>query len=100
VSDPIVTTGVLGWGNRKSGLEAYGPGGRWAGRVELPPRPATNAGLGDLLGDHLDEQGASEGADLVVVALPRRCGVDPTAALAAILRVVDDLKADAAEAKP
>lgn len=55
-----VLRGVLGWGNRKSGLEAYGPGGRWGEGRE-----------GDLLGDALDRAGAHEGADLLVIAVDR-----------------------------
>lgn len=57
----IVTRGVLGWGNRKSGCEAYGPGGRWEGGE-----------FGHLLGDHLEELGAAEGTRLIVVAVPSR----------------------------
>lgn len=64
---PVALRGFLGWGNRKSGLEAYGPGGRWdnvdpAGGV----RPD-----GDLLGDALEEAGAHEGATLLVIAVDR-----------------------------
>ena len=55
-----VLRGVLGWGNRKSGLEAYGPGGRWGEGRE-----------GDLLGDALERAGAHEGADLLVIAVDR-----------------------------
>lgn len=68
----IVTTGYQGWGNRKTGCEAYGPGGRWAGPIELPGRANENVVYGDLLGDHLDELGAHEGARFVVVALTDR----------------------------
>lgn len=57
---PIVMRGWLGWGNRKAGLEAYGPEGRWGGGEH-----------GDLLGDAFDRHGAYEGCDLLVVALPR-----------------------------
>lgn len=60
----IVTTGINGWGNRKSGCEAYGPGGRWASATDLG-RPGPH---GDLLGDHLDEIGAHEGSPLIVIA--------------------------------
>lgn len=81
----VVTTGVLGWGNRKSGCEAYGPGGRWEGRSE-----ATTPGeVGDLLGDHLEREGATEGARLVVVALPRFCPVDPDLLAAQIRSMVE-----------
>lgn len=55
-----VVRGFLGWGNRKSGLEAYGPEGRWGNGEE-----------GDLLGDALAREGSSEGAVLFVVAVPR-----------------------------
>lgn len=65
MSDPIVLRGVLGWGNRKGGCEAYGPGGRWA-----PSRNGQDGG-GDLLGDALEQVGASEGATLLVIAVPR-----------------------------
>lgn len=57
---PIVMCGWLGWGNRKPGLEAYGPGGRWGGGPD-----------GDLLGDALQGHGGYEGMDLVVVAFHR-----------------------------
>jgi hypothetical protein len=60
----VVLKGVLGWGNRKGGLEAYGPGGRWEGEGHYSDH-------GDLLGDALDRAGASEGATLLVVAVPR-----------------------------
>ena len=56
----IVLRGVLGWGNRKGGGEAYGPGGRWEGGQD-----------GDLLGDALERVGAHEGATLLVVAVNR-----------------------------
>lgn len=69
---PIAIRGVLGWGNRKSGLEAYGPGGRWD---NLEPsggvRPRSNPD-GDLLGDALERAGATEGAELLVIAVNRR----------------------------
>lgn len=68
----IVTTGQQGWGNRKTGCEAYGPGGRWAGPTDLPTRANENVVYGDLLGDHLDELGAHEGSPFVVVALTSR----------------------------
>lgn len=57
----IVVQGVLGWGNRKGGLEAYGPEGRWGGGEQ-----------GDLLGDHLESLGVTEGAELIVVVVPRK----------------------------
>jgi len=66
-NEPLVLRGFLGWGNRKGGLEAYGPGGRWGGEKALGDR-----GYGDLLGDALDRAGATEGADLIVVAVSRR----------------------------
>jgi hypothetical protein len=62
--EPIVTQGVLGWGNRKIGLEAYGPGGRWNGQGDY-------ANDGDLLGEALGRVGGSEGMGLVVVAVDR-----------------------------
>ena len=70
----VVMHGVLGWGNRKAGLEAYGPGGRWsklADGTPTPPRNGSDGTDGDLLGDALDREGIGEGADLVVVAVPR-----------------------------
>lgn len=70
--DPIVIEGVLGWGNRKFGCEAYGPGGRWLNR-----RTATGeAEVGDLLGDALERAGGTEGMPLVVVAVDRFAGGD------------------------
>lgn len=68
---PVALRGFLGWGNRKDGLDAYGPGGRWdnvdpAGGV----RPRTNPD-GDLLGDALSRVGAHEGATLLVIAVDR-----------------------------
>ena len=61
---PVVLRGFLGWGNRKGGLEAYGPGGRWEGEGHY-------AKDGDLLGDALDRSGAHEGATLLVIAVDR-----------------------------
>lgn len=61
---PVVLRGFLGWGNRKSGLEAYGPGGRWKSE-------GFHAKDGDLLGDALDRAGAHEGATLLVIAVDR-----------------------------
>lgn len=97
MSAPIVLRGVLGWGNRKSGLEAYGPGGRWQSKGEAK----SNAEVGDLLGDTLDRQGAGEGADLIVIAVPRLCGGDyptmngiTTKLHAAVLTAVDEVMAD------
>lgn len=66
--EPTVIRGFLGWGNRKVGLEAYGPDGRWGGEKAL----GDNRGFGDLLGDALDRCGVTEGAELIVVAVPRR----------------------------
>lgn len=63
--DVVVLHGVLGWGNRKGGLEAYGPDGRWGGGGHY-------ADHGDLLGDALERRGATEGSTLVVVAVTRR----------------------------
>jgi hypothetical protein len=63
-TDPVVVRGVLGWGNRKGGYEAYGPGGRWEGEGHY-------GHYGDLLGDALERAGATEGATLLVVAVPR-----------------------------
>ncbi len=60
---PVVVRGVLGWGNRKGGYEAYGPGGRWAN--------GTTPEHGDLLGDALEHAGASEGATLLIIAVER-----------------------------
>lgn len=65
----IVTHGILGWGNRKSGYEAYGPHGRWyTARASHDGNRSTTTG--DLLGDHLRDVGATEGQRLIVVALP------------------------------
>lgn len=68
---PVVVRGFLGWGNRKNGLEAYGPGGRWD---NLDPsggvHPRSNPD-GDLLGDALERAGAHEGATLMIVAIDR-----------------------------
>lgn len=80
---PIVASGILGWGNRKAGLEAYGPGGRWAGPEDLPDRPAENVAYGDLLGDYLGERGAFEGAQLIVIAFNRFTPVESVDALRA-----------------
>jgi hypothetical protein len=62
--EPIVLDGFLGWGNRKNGCEAYGPGGRWF-------RDGPNTESGDLLGDALERAGGAEGMPLIVVALDR-----------------------------
>ena len=61
MNPPVTLRGFLGWGNRKSGLEAYGPGGRWHGADRN----------GDLLGDALEREGGYEGASLLVVAVNR-----------------------------
>jgi hypothetical protein len=66
-----VVAGTLGWGNRKGGLEAYGPGGRWA-----PGRNGQRES-GDLLGDTFEELGAYEGSTLIAVAWPSRSPVHP-----------------------
>jgi hypothetical protein len=66
--DPIIMQGSLGWGNRKNGYEAYGPGGRWGGSDQ-----------GDLLGDALQGVGGSEGMGLVVVAVDRFADADSLA---------------------
>lgn len=65
MTKPVVLRGILGWGNRKGDLEAYGPGGRWADAVH------PNSPSGDLLGDALERAGASEGATLLVIAVER-----------------------------
>lgn len=57
----VLLRGILGWGNRKAGLDAYGPDGRWGGDEH-----------GDLLGDALERAGAGEADTLVVVAIPLR----------------------------
>lgn len=70
----VVLRGQLGWGNRKHGLEAYGPGGRWSKLADGTPVPTPNGGdpaHGDLLGDALDRAGAHEGAELLVIAINR-----------------------------
>jgi hypothetical protein len=77
----VVTSGHQGWGNRKSGCEAYGPGGRWAGPIELPNRSNANVAHGDLLGDHLDELGCHEGSPFIVIAATSRFDVDEFDAL-------------------
>lgn len=82
---PHVTVGVLGWGNRKSGLEAYGEGGRWG-----------NGKHGDLLGDALEREGQHEGAHLIVVALPRFGAVTDERALEAVRETIDKLVQEAA----
>lgn len=61
---PVTLRGFLGWGNRKGGLEAYGPDGRWGGEGYY-------ADHGDLLGDALERAGGAEGAALLVVAVNR-----------------------------
>lgn len=72
---PIVVRGYLGWGNRKSGLEAYGPGGRWNRNPDGTRfAPVPNGGDpadGDLLGDALERAGATEGAEFIVIAVKR-----------------------------
>lgn len=77
----VVTTGYNGWGNRKAGCEAYGPGGRWAGPIELPNRANANVVYGDLLGDHLDELGCHEGSPFIVIAATSRFDADELAEL-------------------
>ena len=53
--------GYLGWGNRKTGLEAYGPGGRWDAATRD----------GDLLGDAMEHNGDTEGAALFIISVSR-----------------------------
>lgn len=65
-----VARGILGWGNRKFGLEPYGPGGRWFRRAELDAA-GTSGESGDLLGDHLDREGFHEGDRLVIFGFDR-----------------------------
>lgn len=65
-----VARGILGWGNRKVGLEAYGPGGRWFKRAQLDAA-GTPGEPGDLLGDHLDREGFNEGDRLVIFGFSR-----------------------------
>lgn len=87
MTDPIVVRGILGWGNRKTGLEAYGPGGRWD---NTDPgggaHPRANPD-GDLLGDALDRAGAHEGADLLVIAVNR---TGDTSVLDRIAALIDE----------
>jgi hypothetical protein len=82
MTEPTAIRGVLGWGNRKSGLEVYGPDGRWGGTGRD----------GDLLGDALARAGQTEGASLVVVAVPR---FGDTLLLDAVLALVADATGDA-----
>jgi len=63
---PVVMRGYVGWGNRKNGVEAYGPGGRW----DAPAGPHQQ--YGDLLGDALERAGCHEGSPFLVVAIPSR----------------------------
>lgn len=106
--EPIVRRGFLGWGNRKGGCEAYGPGGRWSKLADGTPVASPNGqeGWGDLLGDDLEREGVSEGADLIVVAVPRMAGgtYDAMSAIttrlhAAVLDAVDEVMADYREAQ-
>lgn len=83
---PIVTRGRIGWGNRKAGVEAYGPLGRWAQAHEMPNRSNDNVVYGDLLGDHLDELGAHEGSYLIVVAVTSRFGHERADRIEALIR--------------
>ena len=80
-SDAIVVRGTLGWGNPTAGqlnhqLDAYGPLGRWhnEGRTQ-----------GERLPDALVKAGATEGAQLIVIALDRFADADATAAAVAAL---------------
>lgn len=69
-----IVSGYLGWGNRKTGCEAYGPGGRWMrrhGGDKVDPPNGTDGTQGDLLGDALERAGFTEGATLLVVAINR-----------------------------
>lgn len=62
-----ITTGILGWGNRKVGYEAFGPQGRWHRRTSA----TKSEDVGDLLGDHLQEVGLHEGARLIIIGTDR-----------------------------
>jgi len=81
----VVVRGSLGWGNRKAGLEAYGPGGRWGGTE-----------FGDLLGDALHRVGVGEGAELIVVAVPRQAVPHDSASRDALLNRIQFAVQDAA----
>lgn len=95
----VVTYGSQGWGNRKSGCEAYGPGGRWAGPIELPNRANENVVYGDLLGDHLDEMGVHEGSPFIVIASTSRFDADALSGMweriAAVVRAVHGIAVNA-----
>lgn len=74
---PRIFTGYLGWSNIRSGAEFYSiendSNGRWA-----PDRRArSNERWGDLLVDEMEDGGASEGCDVIVVAVPPHSIVDP-----------------------
>ena len=66
----VIVKGRLGWGNPGSGsasqFELYGPGDRWA-----PMRNGQRVHGGDLIADALAEAGASEGHQVLVIAIPR-----------------------------
>jgi hypothetical protein len=77
---PVVMRGYVGWGNRKGGVEAYGPGGRWAGNE-----------YGDLLGDALEREGCHEGSPFLVIAIPSRfAGKDLDAIEAAVRTIIQE----------
>ena len=79
---PIILAGTLGWGNdgcnSLCSLDVYGPGGRWASPTSddedrrIPNSGGRNGRGGHQIADALADEGATEGARLVVIALPRR----------------------------
>ncbi len=83
---PIILTGTLGWGNpgcnSLCSLDTYGPGGRWASPASpdetrrIPGSGGANGQGGHQLADALADEGATEGARLIVIALPRRTSDD------------------------
>lgn len=68
-----VFRGYLGWSNMRGGTEFYSNQGegRWGKR-----RTGEEGEWGDLLVDEMQEAGASEGCDVIVVSVRRLSGVD------------------------
>lgn len=91
MADPDVFVGYLGWSNVRGGPEFYSvqndQNGRWVPRRTGGPDADK---WGDLLVDEMAEASISEGAEVIVVALPRFHGRDVDLLRDIIRGLVDD----------
>ena len=84
--DVIALTARLGWSNHRGGTEIYNDTGedRWGNRLNASP-DGSDADWGDILVDHLEGHGASEGTHLIVLAFPSRFDKDKRDALFGVI---------------